>query len=78
MNHYRYRSTTSERFSTYDDAPDPTQPPGAGWELCGQSSASEGLLSRMVWSWRQVAFVTPGEFTDQFQTEERAQKGDAR
>ncbi len=75
MNHYRYRSTTSGRFGNYEDAPDPIEPPGGGWELCGQSTVTEGLLSRLVWSWRQVAFITPGEFTDQFHPQERAQKG---
>lgn len=66
MNHYRYRST-SAKFNTFEEAPDPVEPPGGGWELVGQCAVAKyAELAYIIWSWRQVSFVTPGEFTDQF------------
>jgi hypothetical protein len=67
VNHYRYRST-SAKFLPIGDAPNPVEPPGGGWELVGQCAlAIYNTGAWVIWSWRQVSFVTPGEFTDQFQ-----------
>jgi hypothetical protein len=59
MNHYRYMSTTSPKVLPFESVPNPIQPPGAGWDLMGQCALECNGVYRIVWSWRQLAFVTP-------------------